>query len=85
MEKEDALPPSEGVSGRIERVTDDFYINLDYYDKYRSYGRLCERQNNLNGWSKFCMVYGLICAGVGGFDLGMGIAEGEPYVITIGA
>lgn len=70
---------------RIERVTDDFYINLDYYDTYPSYERLVDRQNHLNGWAKFCSIYGTICAVLGGFDLGLGISEGDGYVITIGA
>lgn len=73
------------MSTRIERVTDDFYINLDYYDKYPSYERLVDRQNHLNGWSKFCSIYGIICAAIGGFDLGLGIGEGDGYVITMGA
>lgn len=70
---------------RIEQVTDDFYINLDYYDKYPSYERLVDRQNHLNGWSKFCSIYGLVCAAVGGLDLGLGIGEGDGYIITLGA
>lgn len=76
---------SVSTTPRIEKVTDDFYINLDYYDQYPSYERLCDRQWHLRGWSKFCRIYGIICAAVGGFDLGVGIGNGDPFNITIGA
>lgn len=69
---------------RMERLSDDCYINLDYYDKYPSYERLVDKQNALSGWSKFCRIYGLICAFVGGWDLGAGIAQKDAYVTTIG-
>ncbi len=70
---------------RIEQVTDDYYVNLDYYDKYPSYERLVDRSNHLHGWSKFCKVYGYIAAGVGGFCLGAGISDGDGYIITMGS
>jgi len=73
------------VTARIEQVSKDFYINLDYYDKYPSYERLCDKQRHLNFWAKFCTIYGIICAGIGGFDLGYGIADCEGYIITVGA
>ena len=70
---------------RIKQVTKDYYVNLDYYDKYPSYERLVDRSNHLHGWSKFCRIYGCISAGIGGFALGTGIAEGDGYCITMGA
>ena len=70
---------------RIEQVTKDFYINLDYYDKYPSYERLCDRQWHLKGWSRFCNIYGWICTAVGCFDLAVGIAEDAPYSVAIGS
>ena len=70
---------------RIKQVTDDYFVNLDYYDKYPSYERLVDRSNHLHGWSKFCGIYGCIAAGVGGFCLGGGLASGDGYSITIGA
>ena len=73
------------ASARIEQVTKDYYVNLDYYDKYPSYERLVDRSNHLHGWSKFCKVYGIIAAGIGGFDLGLGISDGDGYCITMGA
>ena len=45
---------------RIEYVTDDFYINHDYSDRNAEYYRLVRRQWNLNGWKKFCKVFGTI-------------------------
>lgn len=70
---------------RMKQISDDCYVNLDYYENNRSYERLVDRQNHLNGWSKFCTIYGIICAAVGGFDLGGGIVNGDGYAITIGA
>ncbi|MBP5715479.1 MAG: hypothetical protein J6W69_00005, partial [Bacteroidales bacterium] len=45
---------------RIEYVTDDFYINHDYSDRNAEYCRLVRRQWRLNGWMKFCKIYGTI-------------------------
>jgi len=69
---------------RIKQVTDDFYVNLDYYDQYPSYERLVDRSNHLHGWSKFCRIYGCIAAGIGGFALGSGIGAGDGYSIAMG-
>lgn len=70
---------------RMKQISDDCYINLDLYDTNRAYERLVDRQNHLNGWRKFCIIYGTICAVAGGIDLGAGIADGDGYAITIGA
>lgn len=83
QEKSNSLRTSPQVV-RMERISDDCYINLDYYDKYPSYERLVDKQNALSGWSKFCRIYGLICAFVGGWDLGAGIVQKDAYVTTIG-
>ncbi|MCR5362673.1 MAG: hypothetical protein K6E73_11795 [Bacteroidales bacterium] len=70
---------------RIKQVTDDFYVNLDYYDQYPSYERLVDKSNHLHGWGKFCLIYGYISAGVGGWALGTGISYGDGYCITMGS
>ena len=80
-----ANEPVQQVPGRIKQVTDDFYVNLDYYDQNPKYERMVDRSNHLHGWSKFCKIYGIISAGVGGFCLGAGISAGDGYSITVGS
>ena len=81
----DTNEPATAQVHRIKQITDDYYVNLDYYDQYPSYERLVDRSNHLHGWGKFCHIYGCIAAGIGGFALGTGIAAGDGYSIAMGA
>lgn len=83
--KETVEEPQDVKVVRMKQISDNCYVNLDLYDTDRNYERLVDRQNHLNGWSKFCKIYGIICAAVGGIDLGAGIADGDSFAITVGA
>ncbi len=83
--KETVEEPQDVEVVRMKQISDNCYVNLDLYDTNRAYERLVDRQNHLNGWRKFCIIYGTICAVAGGIDLGAGIADGDGYAITIGA
>ena len=48
------------MNSRLEWVNDSFYINHTYCEKSWEYSRLVRRQWRLNGWKKFCTIYGTI-------------------------
>ena len=69
----------------IKQVTDNYYVNLYYYDKYPSYERLVDRSNHLHGWGKFCHIYGAIGSVVGVLALSSGISQKDDYGIVVGS
>lgn len=74
MEKVPAVGAPSAITrayDRIEQVNEDFYINHTYCDKSREYSRLVDRQWHLNGWMRFCKIYGTISIIVGITGLGI--------------